>query len=195
MDSVDFLEGQLLIAMPTMSDPRFARSLVYICAHSSDGAMGLVVNKQADFIEFSELLERLNITSGKEGIKIDRDDPVRKVHFGGPVETGRGFVLHSSDYTMGDNTLAIDNKVALTATLDILREIATGKGPRKSFLALGYAGWSPGQLEAEMLQNGWLHCMADEDLLFGRDIETKYDAALAKLGIDPALLSVTAGQA
>ena len=195
MANTDYLEGQILIAMPTMSDPRFERSVIYVCAHSQGGAMGLVINKPAKNIDFAELMDRLNIPHGAQSIEFELDDLDRMVHFGGPVEPGRGFVLHSGDYNCKENTLAINDEVGLTATLDVLHEIAAGEGPRKSLLALGYAGWSPGQLENEILHNGWLHCSADEDLLFGTSIDAKYQTALEKLGIDPALLSNEAGHA
>lgn len=195
MSAFDSLEGRILIAMPQMADPRFARSVIYICAHNEDGAMGLVVNKAADSIEFGQLLKQLNIPLGDQ-IKIeDFDSPRFKVHFGGPVEPGRGFVLHSPDYGLEDNTLRINEDVGLTATLDILKEIAAGRGPRQYLLALGYAGWSPGQLEQELLHNGWLHCDADDELLFDTDLGGKYDTALQKIGVDPAGLSTIAGHA
>ena len=195
MTETDYLEGQVLIAMPTMSDPRFERSVIYICAHSPEGAMGLVINKPAENIDFAELMSRLNIPEGSDAIEFNMEDLDRVVHFGGPVEPGRGFVLHSGEYNSHENTLAINQDVGLTATLDVLHEIAAGNGPKKSLLALGYAGWSPGQLESEILQNGWLHCPADEKLLFGTGAEKKYQAALDKLGIDPALLSSDVGRA
>lgn len=195
MAKTDFLEGQVLIAMPTMSDPRFERALVYICAHSDEGAMGLVINKRAKDIDFAELMSRLNMPEGADEIKFDIPQREPVVHFGGPVEPGRGFVLHSGEYNSKLNTLAIDENVGLTATLDVLQEIAIGRGPEKSLLALGYAGWSPGQLENEILHNGWLHCPADSDLLFGCTVDSKYDAALDKLGVDPVLLSSDAGHA
>jgi putative transcriptional regulator len=189
-----YLDGQLLIAMPIMSDPRFARSVIYICAHSEDGAMGLVINQRASHISFPDLLSKLNIVpSSAEGIS----DCVRKmsIYVGGPVETGRGFVLHSSDYFVNDSTLPIEDGVCLTATIDILKAIAAGNGPHRSILALGYAGWSPGQLESEIQANGWLNCPADPDLIFAPDIESKYTRALAKIGIDPSHLVSDAGHA
>lgn len=195
MTEAEYLEGQILIAMPSMSDPRFERSVIYICAHSQEGAMGLVINKPANDIDFAELMSRLNIPDGADAIEFDLNDHERVVHFGGPVEPGRGFVLHSGEYNSRENTLAIDENVGLTATLDVLHEIAAGEGPEKSLLVLGYAGWSPGQLESEILQNGWLHCSADENLLFGTGAAEKYQTALDKLGIDPALLSNEAGRA
>lgn len=184
----DSLGGQVLIAMPGMSDPRFRRSLVYLCAHSSEGAMGLIVNKHADDLRLKDLFEKLEIPIG---------EPVglAPVHFGGPVETGRGFVLHSSDYDSGEATLQVDQATSMTATVDILHAIADNRGPRRAIVALGYAGWAPGQLEAEMRANGWLACDPDDELLFGDDEAGKWDKALAKLGVDPAMLSSWGGHA
>lgn len=190
-----YLDGQLLIAMPTMSDKRFARSVIYMCAHSAEGAMGLIVNQRAPHISFSELLGQLSIM-GDEGLRGRRLDLIDvDVHVGGPVETGRGFVLHSSDYFAADSTLPIDADVSLTATVDILKAIASGKGPSRAMLALGYAGWREGQLEDEMVANGWLHCPCDPELLFDRDLDRKYERALAKIGIDPSHLVAEAGHA
>jgi putative transcriptional regulator len=193
MKRSSFLDGQMLIAMPGMSDPRFDRSVVFMCAHSDNGAMGIIVNKRAPMISFSELLERLDIMPQESRIKLPDDVQSMLVQFGGPVEPGRGFVLHTSDYFSADTSLPIDERVALTATLDILRAIAGGQGPRRSLLALGYAGWAPGQLEDEIQRNGWLSCAADEDLLFGNDLDGKYAGALHKIGVDPAMLSSEAG--
>lgn len=179
--------GQLLIAMPHMGDPRFARSIIYICAHTSDGAMGLVVNRQIDSVTFTDLLKQLNIESTAVDNKI-------QVMFGGPVEVGRGFVLHTSDY-VEKSTLLVDGNVALTATLDVLKDIAAKTGPRRNLLALGYAGWGPGQLDAEIEANGWLNVAADEDLVFDTDIDTKWERAMAKLGVDLTMLSVESGHA
>lgn len=190
-----YLNGQLLVAMPAMMDPRFARSVIYMCAHSADGAMGIIVNQHAPHISFNELLEQLNILPQGEGIRVPQKLRAMAVHVGGPVETGRGFVLHSSDYFAENSTLPIDEGVCLTATVDILRAIAQGKGPDHALLALGYAGWAPGQLESEIQANGWLHCPADIDLIFDRDIENKYNRALAKIGIDPARLVSDSGHA
>ncbi len=185
----------MLIAMPIMTDKRFARSVIYMCAHSEEGAMGLIVNHRASHISFPDLLDRLGIVTGgaEDGIPADILD--RQVHVGGPVETGRGFVLHSADYHATESTLAIDDSISLTATIDILKAIAAGKGPHKSMLALGYAGWSPGQLESEIHANGWLHCPADPDLLFDPDLDSKYGRAMAKIGIDPSHLVSDAGHA
>ena len=182
-----YLSSQLLIAMPTMQDPRFARTIVYLCAHSSEGAMGLVINRLLDQLTFPELLEQVGITP-------TRFDPDRRVHFGGPVESGRGFVLHSCDFRT-DGTLAVDSAIALTASVDILKAIAQGRGPRKSLLALGYAGWGPGQLEQEIHANGWLHVQPDEALVFDGELETKWTRAIGKLGADPSMLSGSAGHA
>jgi putative transcriptional regulator len=190
-----YLDGQLLIAMPVMTDKRFARSVIYLCAHSSDGAMGLIVNQRAPHISFAELLGQLSISNSEADAAVRRDTVNMDVHVGGPVETGRGFVLHSSDYHAAESTLTIDDRVSLTATVDILKAIAGGKGPDRAMLALGYAGWRPGQLESEIAANGWLHCPADLDLLFDRNLESKYERAMSKIGIDPSHLSSEAGHA
>jgi putative transcriptional regulator len=182
-----YLTGQLLVAMPQMRDPRFARSVIYMCAHSADGAMGLVVNRRVGSITFDDLLQQLNIGPNK------RSDEIR-IHFGGPVEQGRGFVLHSSDY-LQSGSLQVDDQVALTATLDILKEMAAGGGPRKSLLALGYAGWGPGQLDAEIQANGWLSVSSDEALVFDADLDHKWERAIGKIGIDFSQLSGEAGHA
>ena len=183
-----FLDGKILIAMPGMQDPRFHRTLVYLCAHSSDGAMGLILNKRADGLKLKDLYGKLGIPIGS----VTASDPV---HYGGPVETGRGFVLHSSDYHSDDATLKVDGQTSMTATLDILNAMATRTGPERAVVALGYAGWAPGQLEAELQHNGWLLCPADPDLLFGDDEDGKWDRALAKIGVHPAMLSATGGRA
>ncbi|MFG1223562.1 YqgE/AlgH family protein [Xanthobacter wiegelii] len=190
-----FLDGQMLIAMPTMRDEQFARTLVYMCAHSPEGAMGIVVNQPASHIDFTDLLVQLDVVPASERILLPRSAGTVKVLRGGPVETGRGFVLHSADYFVENSTLTIDDGICLTATLDILKAIAGGRGPRSAVLALGYAGWAPGQLETEIQANGWLNCPADADLIFGAGVETKYDSALRKLGIVPGMLSSDAGHA
>lgn len=182
-----FLTGQLLIAMPSMSDPRFERSVIYMCAHTEAGALGLVVNRLAERMQFAELIEQLGIPAGPGVNDI-------MVHLGGPVEQGRGFVLHSADYVR-DNTLAVTGDVALTASVDVLAAIADGRGPRRSLLALGYAGWGPGQLESEITDNGWLHAPADEDLLFNASVDHKWHQAIRKIGLDVSMLSSTAGHA
>jgi putative transcriptional regulator len=190
-----YLDGQMLIAMPSMRDERFARTVIYICAHSSDGAMGIVVNQPAPNINFRELLVQLDVVGGEDPIQLPPEATRVTVLKGGPVETGRGFVLHSADFFIENSTLPIDNGICLTATLDILKAIARGKGPESAVLALGYAGWAPGQLESEIQENGWLNCDADQELIFGTDIEIKYEMALRKLGIDLAMLSSEAGHA
>jgi putative transcriptional regulator len=189
------LEGQFLIAMPSLREGPFARSVVYMCAHRDDGAMGIVVNQRAEEIDFPQLLVQLGIVPQSEAIEIAPSAGAVKVLRGGPVETGRGFVLHSSDYSVSDATVAIGEGVSLTATLDILRAIAKGDGPRQAVLALGYAGWGSGQLEGEILANGWLTCPADPSLIFDNDLAQKYDRALAKLGVSEAMLSSDAGHA
>ncbi len=190
-----YLDGQMLIATPAMSDERFMRSVIYICAHSSEGAMGIIVNRPASNIKFPELLVKLRVIPQAELIDVSSRQENVKVMKGGPVEAERGFVLHSSDFFIENSTLPIDDGICLTATLDILKAIARGNGPQSAVLALGYAGWAPGQLEHEIQDNGWLHCSADTDLLFGTDVEAKYDRALNKIGVRPGMLSSEIGHA
>jgi putative transcriptional regulator len=190
-----YLDGQMLIAMPTMRDERFARTLIYVCAHSSEGAMGIVVNQAAGNINFPDLLVQLEVIPAADLIQLPTRAGTVKVLKGGPVETGRGFVLHSSDFFIENSTLPIDEGICLTATLDILKAIARGEGPLSAVLALGYAGWAPGQLETEIQENGWLHCSADTELIFGTDIDAKYEKALHKIGIHLGMLSSEAGHA
>lgn len=182
-----YLTGQLLVAMPQMLDERFSTSVIYLCAHTEDGAMGLVVNKLLENVDLPDLLKQLDLEPDLKGLGI-------RVHFGGPVESGRGFVLHSGDYVQ-DATMVINDHIALTATTDVLRDIAAGDGPQNSFFALGYAGWGPGQLDAEIQANGWLSLEADNSLVFGRDPKTVWQSALAKMGIDISMLSGDAGHA
>ena len=189
-----YLDGQMLIAMPSMGDERFSRSVIYVCAHSTEGAMGIVVNQPAANISFSDLLVQLDVIPAADVIQLPTGAGVAVLK-GGPVDTQRGFVLHSSDFFIENSTLPIDDGICLTATLDILKAIARGTGPRNAILALGYAGWAPGQLENEIQHNGWLHCSADAELIFGRDIGGKYTLALKKIGIDLGLLSSEAGHA
>lgn len=189
-----FLDGQMLIASPSMSDDRFAKTLIYICAHSSEGAMGIIVNQPASNIKFPDLLVQLNVVPDGEAIQVSTNYDDVMVMKGGPVETGRGFVLHSADFFIENSTLPIDEGICLTATIDILKAIATGGGPSSAILALGYAGWAPGQLEQEIQSNGWLHCAADADLIFGEPAQ-KYEKAMRKLGIAPGMLSSEAGHA
>jgi putative transcriptional regulator len=182
------LTAKLLIAMPGMGDPRFDRSVVFMCAHSEDGAMGLIVNKPTHDLAFGDLLDQLGIASGPETIRLP-------IHVGGPVEHGRGFVLHSSDYRRQGSTLGINDSFGMTATLEILEDIAKGSGPRDALLALGYAGWGPGQLESEIQRNGWLTCDAREGLVFETPDSEKWSAALGEIGVDARLLSSSAGRA
>jgi putative transcriptional regulator len=182
-----YLTGQLLVAMPQMRDPRFTRTVIYMCAHTPDGAMGLVVNRLVGSITFPDLLAQLGIDNQGRGEEI-------RVHFGGPVESGRGFVLHSSDY-VENGTLVVADNVALTASIDILKDIARGGGPRKSLLALGYAGWGAGQLDTEIQSNGWLMVPSDEGLIFDDKLDEKWERAIRKLGIDHNHLSFDAGHA
>ena len=188
-----FLDDQFLIAMPGMKDDRFARAVIYVCAHSDEGAMGLIVN-QAQQMLFPDLLVQLGILDEQEAIRLPppaRDFVVRN---GGPVDRSRGFVLHSGDYRV-ESSLVVSNDICLTATVDILRAISSGNGPRRALMALGYAGWAAGQLESEIAENGWLTCPATPELLFDADIDHQYDKALASIGIDLAHLSGTAGHA
>jgi putative transcriptional regulator len=193
VSSSGYLDGQLLIAMPSMTDPRFHRAVVYMCAHSSEGAMGLVINQRAPHITLRKLLDQLEITA--ESNHSEAQCGSMAVHAGGPVETSRGFVLHSSDYFAADSTLPINESVCLTATVDILKAIAKGSGPNKAILALGYAGWAPGQLEREIQSNGWLNCPADFETVFDSDLENKYVRALQLLGVDPSHLVGISGHA
>ena len=181
------LTGQLLVAMPQMRDPRFTRSVIYMCAHNAEGAMGLVINRLVGSITFPDMLEQLGIAAGEHGRQI-------KVHFGGPVDAGRGFVLHSDEYRH-EGTVAVVDGMALTATIDILKDIAGGQGPRRCLLALGYAGWGAGQLDAEIQANGWLTVPADADLVFEGDLDGKWERALGKIGVTRTQLSGEAGHA
>lgn len=181
------LTGRLLVAMPGMPDPRFDRSVIYLCAHSDDGAMGIVVNQLADSVRFPTVIEQLGISAS---IDVSRTP----VHVGGPVESSRGFVLHSPDYVR-ETTLVIDAQFALTATVDVLRAIAAGDGPKRAVFALGYAGWAPGQLDAEIQRNGWLVAPGDPEIVYAAAHEQKWQRAMRALGIDPGLLSTTAGRA
>jgi putative transcriptional regulator len=181
--------------MPSMGDERFARAVIYMCAHSADGAMGIIVNQPAAHITFSDLLVQLEVLPAADLIQLPREAGGVKVLKGGPVDTQRGFVLHSADFFIENSTLPIDEGICLTATLDILKAIARGAGPASAVLALGYAGWAPGQLENEIHQNGWLHCPADRELIFGTDADVKYTLALKKIGIEVGMLSSEAGHA
>jgi len=182
------LDGKLLVAMPGMGDPRFEKSVILICAHSAEGAMGLIVNRPTPDLSFGSLLEQLSIPRAPEGRDI-------RVHIGGPVERGRGFVLHSGDYAGGPATMRIEGGYGMTATLDVLEALARGEGPSRALLALGYSGWGPGQVEDEIRANGWLVVESSADLVFSPDDAGKWAAALKRLGIDPLTLSAAAGRA
>ncbi|MBY0137574.1 YqgE/AlgH family protein [Paracoccus yeei] len=184
------LTGKLLIAMPGMRDPRFEHSVILVCAHSDEGAMGLVVNRAMPDVGFSDLLAQLGIDAGPDAMDI----PVR---FGGPVEPGRGFVLHrvSEGAELGENRMRIGATLAMSTTRDILEDFAQGRGPQPAMLALGYAGWGPGQLDSEILDNGWLTSDQYDEIIFGTDNSAKWRAALMGMGIDPLALSPNAGHA
>jgi putative transcriptional regulator len=188
-----FLDGQFLIAMPGMADANFTRTVVYICAHSDDGAMGFVINRPQQ-LNFSDVLLHLDLLGEDEVIRLHGatlDFPIR---CGGPVESGRGFVLHSDDY-MSESSIPVSDDICLTATLDIVRAISRGRGPEKGLMMLGYAGWGAGQIENEIGANGWLSCPAQEELIFDTNLDSKYERALALMGISPAMLSAEAGHA
>ncbi|GEO81552.1 YqgE/AlgH family protein [Pararhodospirillum oryzae] len=182
-----YLTGHCLVAMPGMGDPRFDGTVIYLCTHSAEGAMGLVINRGLDDISFPDIV-------GQLGIDPTPQCDLVRVQFGGPVDMGRGFVLHTRDYH-NEGTMAVDDSVALTATLDVLKAIAAGCGPHRLLMALGYAGWSPGQLDIELRENAWLTVPADRHLLFEVALEEKYAAAIGLLGIDPRLLSENMGHA
>src|SRR6201991_3469101 len=188
-----FLDDQFLIAMPGMKDERFARSVIYMCAHSEEGAMGLIIN-QIQPLRFPDLLVQLGIMNEQEAIRLPAKTRDFVVRNGGPVDRSRGFVLHSDDY-MVESSLPVSDDICLTATIDILRAISSGRGPRKALMALGYSGWGAGQLESEIAETGWLTCPASTELLFDTDIDRKYDPILASIGVDLAHLSVAAGHA
>ncbi len=190
-----YLDGQVLVAMPGMMDERFARSVIYICAHSAEGAMGIILNRPAANVNMPDLLVQLEIIPEPERISLPQRVGRMQVLMGGPVETSRGFVLHSPDFHIAQSTLPIDDSVCLTATIDILRAIAAGTGPENAVLALGYAGWGAGQLELELQANGWLNCPADAELIFNTSADIRYEMALRRIGIEPAMLSMEAGHA
>ncbi|MBL4725444.1 MAG: YqgE/AlgH family protein [Rhizobiaceae bacterium] len=194
MDETLSLTGQFLIAMPGMGDQRFEKSVIFVCAHSEDGAMGFIVNQAMAAPNVVDFFNKLEIVTDDEQDTVSDVLANLSLNMGGPVEPGRGFVLHTPDYE-SDTSLKIGDEICLTATLEILRAIAMGRGPEKILLALGYSGWGAGQLESEIISNGWLTCQADQDILFDQDHGTKYERALATLGIDPLLLSSEAGHA
>lgn len=188
-----FLDGQFLIAMPGMTDSNFSRTVIYVCAHSDAGAMGFVINR-AQALTFTDVLLHLEMIKSDDAIVLPdhaRDFPIQT---GGPVESGRGFVLHSDDY-VSDSSIPVSEDISLTATLDIVRAISKGSGPKRATMLLGYAGWGAGQLEAEIGNNGWLNCAPSEDLIFDRSLDDKYERALALMGVTPAMLSSEAGHA
>jgi putative transcriptional regulator len=189
------LGGQMLVAMPGMRDERFQRSVIYICGHSAEGAMGIVINHRKPSMTFRDLVVQLDLLEPDEAIRLPRRISHAHVLRGGPVETSRGFVLHSPDFAIKNVTEQIDDRVCMTATLDILKAIVKQEGPSSALLALGYAGWSPGQLEREIAANGWLHCPCDPEILFSENVDSKYDRALKAIGIDPVMLSSAAGHA
>lgn len=180
--------GQLLVAMPGMADPRFERSVILICAHTREGAIGLIVNKPVRDLSFSGLLDQLELPKPAKGRDIS-------VHFGGPVERGRGFVLHSPDYRSGPATMNVGENLGMTATLDVLEAMALGAGPQQALLALGYSGWGPGQLESEIARNDWMTGAGSSSLIFGADDAAKWAGALRGMGIDPVTLSGASGRA
>ena len=190
-----YLEGQLLLAMPTMGDKRFQKSVIYLCSHSDEGAMGLIINQRASKVTFPKLLKELKIVGKDDEDVLPPEVLSMGVHVGGPVSAERGFVLHTDDYNVKNATLTIADGVCLTATVEILKALSKGKGPEQAILALGYSGWAPGQLEAEIQANGWLHCPSDRELVFGTDVELKYPRALSKIGVDPSHLVSEAGHA
>ena len=190
-----FLTGMFLVAMPGMMDQRFDRAVIYLCAHSDDGAMGIIVNKPAEDIVFPELLQQLEIIPEKPSISLPSQAGNMKVLRGGPVETSRGFVLHSVPVEPIEGSVTAGDEIRLSATIDILKAIARGQGPDEAIFALGYAGWASGQLESEIQDNGWMICPLDRKILFDQEFDSKYGRALGSLGIDPAMLSPLAGHA
>lgn len=186
-NALPYLTGKLLVAMPGINDRHFERTVIYLCAHNAEGAMGLVLNKTLEEVSFNGLLSQLKIEVAHPSENI-------AVHFGGPVDSERGFVLHSPDYVR-DSTLVVDSSVAMTATLDVLRAIAEGRGPKNKVFAVGYTGWGPGQLDQEILDNGWMAVDADPALVFDSDQDTKWERAFAKIGVDVSMLSGHVGHA
>lgn len=195
IQSEGYLSGQFLLAMPNMSDMRFAKTVIFLCAHSQEGAMGIVINRRIPKFSFADLLLQIGLGAPEEDIKLDQNQSSMSVMFGGPVETQRGFVLHSGDYFLNASSVHVSEQICLTASIEILKDMAEGKGPKSTLLALGYAGWSAGQLEEEIKSNGWLNCPCDPDLMFSSDHTCKYESTLEHMGIDPRLLSSTGGTA
>lgn len=184
-----FLSGKLIAAMPTMSDPRFKRSVICICAHNEDGAIGIIINKIIESLSFSKIIRQLKLKKNKV-----KKYYTESIYFGGPVETERGFILHSSDYS-SENSTSINTEISMTASTEILQALIDGNGPNKSIVALGYAGWGPGQLDTEIRSNSWLSVQSDPELIFSDKTADKWDMALEKIGVNPALLSTEAGRA
>ena len=182
------LTGKLLVAMPGLKDPRFDHSVILICSHGDEGAMGLILNKPLRELDFPDLLDQLDIARSAAILPVP-------CLYGGPVERGRGFVLHHSDHTPTEGRLYVTGGYSVTTSRDILVDLAQGRGPKEAMLALGYAGWGPGQLEGEIARNDWLTVDADHDLVFSAATPAKWGRALAVLGIDPLTLSSTAGRA
>lgn len=185
----DFLSGRLLIAMPGIGDPRFERAVVFLCAHDADHAIGLAVNRPVDGLTLESLFERIGVNPPVRRVA---DEPVL---MGGPVERERGFVLHTDDYLLDGISLPVVAGLALTTTRDVLEAMGGEAAPRRAILALGYAGWGPGQLEREVRENVWLVCDPDEALIFDDDHDHKWSRALEKLGVSAAMLSESGGRA
>lgn len=187
------LAGQFLVAMPGMEDERFTDTVIYLCAHSDEGAMGLVVNREIENLQFSDLMKQFDLSGRDDSIRVPESIITKKILIGGPVETNRGFVLHSSDYFTADSSLKVNDEICLTATVDVLRALVRGAGPAQSLLMLGYCGWGAGQLEGELKGNGWLTVPHSADLLFATDFELRYEAALAAIGVSLSQLSSQTG--
>lgn len=193
-NAAGYLGGQFLAAMPQMDDPRFQRRVIYICSHTDEGAMGLVINDPVPPLPFGTILKQLKICPDGADVELPPERDIRVLN-GGPVEASRGFVLHSPDYMTPGATVELQSGIALTASVEVLKAIYEGKGPMRAVMALGYAGWGPGQLEAEIQDNVWINCPADSELLFDPDILHKYRHIFDKLGVDPIQLSSDAGHA
>ena len=184
-----FLDGRLLIAMPTMTDPHFEKAVILLCHHTPETAMGLVLNRTMPGVAFADILKQLKVRRPASAA------PELTVHYGGPVQTSRGFVLHSDDYRADDATMRVAPGIALTAAMDVVKALGRPGGPARAFFALGYAGWGAGQLESELQDNAWLVGEADEAIVFGAEPELKWAQALARIGVDPAMLSGASGHA
>ena len=192
---MESLKGQFLVAMPAMGDERFHESVIYVVGHGDEGAMGLMVNQPLEDLKFVDVLEELGISKPDEGIKVPSRIREREVLRGGPVQRGRGFVLHTPDYFREENSYAVNDEICLTATLDVLKSMAFHDKPSDAVFALGYCGWAPGQLENELAQNAWLTVQAKPEVIFDLPAEKRLPAAMELLGIDFATLSDQAGHA